>query len=66
MLTPALQAKGFAEKSENPTHGSGWMPSSPIYMEALSRRSGNPPHGSVGMVQVHTAYTRQDEIEANE
>ena len=40
-------------------------------MEALSRRSGNPPHGSVGMVQVHTVYAHQDETkqshrEANE
>jgi len=40
------------------------MRSSPFYMEELSRRSENPPDGSVGMVQVHTVYVRENENEA--
>jgi len=47
------------------------MRSSPFYMEAISRRSGNPPHGSVGMVQIHTVYAvkmkpKQSRRKANE
>ena len=40
-------------KSENPTHGSGWMVQVPSTRER-SQELGNPPHGSGGIVQVPT------------
>ena len=43
-------------KSENPTHGSGWMRSSPVYKTKLREHIEIPPHGSVGIVQVRTIH----------
>jgi hypothetical protein len=58
VMTSTLLAKnadGFAQKSENPSHGSVRMASSPLYQQGLKNRS-NPVHGSAGIVQVHTIY----------
>src|SRR6476661_11077826 len=60
-----VKQERLCTKSENPSHGSGWMHSSPFYMKALSPRSGNPSHGSVGIVQARTVYVRQDEKRSN-
>ena len=48
-------------KSENPTHGSGWMRSGPFYVKALSRRSRNLHTAVWGWFKATLFYVRQDE-----
>jgi hypothetical protein len=48
---------GWASSFENPTHGSGWMSSGPIYMDWASNFE-NPTHGSGWIVQVRPSAHR--------